>query len=194
MFVSITEYARHRGCNLKAVQVAVSTGRIKREADGTIDVEKADRDWEKNTEHAKARYGPKSTHHVEGGRKASSTWAAKKRAEADGLALADPQRSQTTALSFANARAAKEVYEARLKKLEFEERQGALVPKRAVDVNVFNLFRVLRDACLNVPSRLAAQLAAEPDPLVLHDLLYGELQMVFEEFSAGKMNIGGKAE
>src|SRR5215510_2892634 len=49
MLMGVTDYARHRGVGLQAIQYAVSKGRIKRRPDGLIEVEQADIDWAKTT-------------------------------------------------------------------------------------------------------------------------------------------------
>jgi hypothetical protein len=45
----VRAYARHRSVDPMAVEKAIKSGRITRDADGEIDFEKADRDWEQNT-------------------------------------------------------------------------------------------------------------------------------------------------
>lgn len=42
-------YAKHRGCDVKAVHAAVKSGRIKMDENNRIDVDEADRDWNANT-------------------------------------------------------------------------------------------------------------------------------------------------
>ena len=49
MGVSLRAYARMRGCSLTAVQKAISSKRITPLADGTIDPERANQEWAKNT-------------------------------------------------------------------------------------------------------------------------------------------------
>ena len=49
MGVSLRAYARMRGCSLTAVQKAISSKRITTLADGTIDPERANQEWAKNT-------------------------------------------------------------------------------------------------------------------------------------------------
>ena len=49
MGVSIREYARQRGVSDTAVRKALKQGRITAEPDGTIDVDRADREWSSNT-------------------------------------------------------------------------------------------------------------------------------------------------
>jgi len=190
--MGVTEYARHRGCELRAVQFAIQRGRITKDANGLIDSDKADRDWERNTNHAQARYGKKRRDRdpasdVQGGKTRAATWAAKhKAAESAAATQSDPDRLSSS-MSFANARAAKEIYEARLKKIELEERLGNLLSRKAVEVAQYNRGRIIRDALMNIPNRIAAQLAAETDPAACHDLLEAEIRMVLEEFSGGKL-------
>jgi hypothetical protein len=50
MGISIRAYARHRGVTDTAVRKAIQAGRITPEADGTIEPDKADQDWARNTE------------------------------------------------------------------------------------------------------------------------------------------------
>src|SRR5258707_1242499 len=47
--VSLRAYARMRGCSLTAVQKAISSKRITTLPDGTIEPERADKEWAKNT-------------------------------------------------------------------------------------------------------------------------------------------------
>jgi hypothetical protein len=49
MSVSLRAYARMRGCSLTAVQKAIASKRITTLPDGTIDAERANQDWAKNT-------------------------------------------------------------------------------------------------------------------------------------------------
>lgn len=59
LLMTITEYARHRGVYLQAVQYAVKAGRIKRDVDGKINSDQADADWQRNTMHTNARTAPR---------------------------------------------------------------------------------------------------------------------------------------
>jgi len=55
MGISIRAYAKRRGVSETAVRKAIKTGRIKLEADGTIDSAKADGQWDRNTDAAQQR-------------------------------------------------------------------------------------------------------------------------------------------
>ena len=50
MGLSIRAYARHRGVSDAAVRKAIAAGRVTPEADGTLDPERADAEWARNTE------------------------------------------------------------------------------------------------------------------------------------------------
>jgi hypothetical protein len=189
MLICITEYARHRGVSLAAVQHAVQRGRIHRHPDGMIDTDRADREWEQNTLHSNARYDqrgvPKkkragdclqplvASRHVHAGRHG---------AEQDAAELDSAERL-ATGPDFNKARAAKEIFEARIKKLDYEERLGNLVSRKSVEVEAFTAFRILRDACFNIPDRISAQIAAETETTVVYELLSAELRRAFEGFA-----------
>ena len=49
MGISLRAYARMRGCSLTAVQKAIASKRITTLPDGTIDPERANQEWAKNT-------------------------------------------------------------------------------------------------------------------------------------------------
>jgi hypothetical protein len=180
--MTITEYARHRGCALQAVQYAIKAGRIQRAQDGKIDSDQADADWERNTMHSNARYGPK-TQQKQGG--PSPSHSAKVKAAEAAADLSSGER-MASGPDYSKARAAKEIYEARLKKLDFEERLGNLVSRSEVELEAFNRFRVLRDACLNIPNRVSAQIAAETEPAIVFQILEDEVRRVFENFSESR--------
>ena len=63
--------------------------------------------------------------------------------------------------TFQKAKKARAVYEAKLKKLEFEERSGKLIEKDFVKSAVFRFGKQVRDAVLTIPERVGAIYAAE---------------------------------
>ena len=91
--------------------------------------------------------------------------------------------------SFAQSRAIKEAYNARLAKLAYEEKSGALVRTDSVKVAWFNTLRVIRDRALNLPDRLAPLLAAETDPKVVRDLLEEELRTILNDAADAIANL-----
>jgi hypothetical protein len=165
MGMNVSAYARHRGVSHVAVLKAIKAGRIAKEADGTIDPVKADAAWGGNTNPAQQRKPAKeSTGKIE--------------------RPIDPP-SNTVGInsgpSYAQSRAIKEAYNARLAKLEYEEKSGALVRTDSVKVSWFNVLRVLRDRTLNLPDRLAPLLASETDPKLVRELLDTELRQILND-------------
>ena len=75
-------------------------------------------------------------------------------------------------------------YIAALKKIELEERQGYLLKKEDVEKDFFNVGRRVRDALLNIPDRISAELASITDTHVINDLLTVEISQALEELSS----------
>ena len=159
MGMNASAYARHRGVSHVAVLKALKAGRIAKETDGTIDPVKADALWNKNTSPAQQR-------------KASKQPAVERPVETPAV---------SNGPSYAQSRAIKEAYNARLAKLEYEEKSGILVRTDTVKVSWFNVLRVLRDRTLNLPDRLAPILAAEMDPKQVRELLDTELRQILND-------------
>jgi hypothetical protein len=154
MKLSISDYAAHRGVSRVSVHNAINAGRIEKEPDGTIDVAKADAAWEQNTHPTRRR-----------------------KTEKDFKRQIDPPIINSGP-SFAQSRAIREAYNARLAKISYEEKSGSLVKIDLIKVAWFNTLRVLRDRVLNMPDRMAPLLSAEGDPKVIRDLLDKELRQV----------------
>lgn len=86
----------------------------------------------------------------------------------------------------ADSQRKKEEFRAKLVELEYEERVGTLVRKSEVEKEAFRIGRLVRDAILNVPSRLAGILAAESDQRRVHDLLEKELRQALESLAVNE--------
>jgi hypothetical protein len=155
--VSLRKYAEHRGVSHTAVQKAVKQGRIQTTAEGRIDVEQADAAWDRNSSPV--------TGAVRAGRPER------------------PAEPATSGPSYAQSRAVRELYLARLARIEFEERSGKLVSRDEVTVAAFTTARTIRDNLLNIPDRLAATLAAEMEPSRVHEILTEEIRKALSELS-----------
>ncbi len=153
--LGLREYARQRGTSLSTVQKAIRSGRISTLQNGMIDSDVADREWRENTE----------------ARPMGST--RRRQDEDDGFG----------ANQYTKARAVREHYQARLAKLEYEEKVGSLVSKDEVKIAAFNKGRVLRDAMLNLPDRLAAMLAAEADAARCYEIMASEIRKALNDFA-----------
>lgn len=183
--MSLSEYSRHRGCSVTAVQEAIKSGRITRGEDGRVMSEQADLDWERNTNHNKARYKPKGPQspHTSIHRRDPSVDAAAGLKRAETWSQKHNQATMPNApegMTYQTARAVKEVYDARLKKLELDEKTGQLISKAQIEIQYYNFFHVLRDALLNIPNRIASQIAAETDAVTIHQLMHAEISTILE--------------
>ncbi len=159
MGLSIAAYARHRGVSHVAVLKAIKSGRINKEADGTIDPAKADAAWKRNTN------------------------VAQQRKESKAVETITESVASTGGPNFAQSRAIREAYNARLTKLTFEEKSGSLVKVDTVKVTWFNILRVLRDRALSLPDRLSPPLASETDQKKIRDMLDQELRQILNDAS-----------
>lgn len=85
--------------------------------------------------------------------------------------------------SFRDARALKELYAAKLKRLEYEKKRKTLVEVEDVKQEYFQEARALRDAFLQIPDRLAASLATMTDEHEVYQTLRDELNAILARLS-----------
>lgn len=130
--VGLREYARHRkaaglaGGTLHAVQVAISSGRLKKSltADGKkiASVDAADAEWSATT-------------------------------QVDRIPLTGPTAAGTPPPDLQESRARREAAEAALAEIELEEKRRELVPSKDVESKLVNVFAQCKTKLLGVPSR-----------------------------------------
>ena len=175
MGLSIRAYARHRGVSDTAVHKAIRAGRITPEPDGTLVAEKADREWDRNTE--APRVG--TSHRAE-------RVAVQERPTEPGA-----QALGTGGTSLLQARTVNEVVKAQTNKVRLARLKGELVDRPQAIAHVFQLARTERDAWLNWPARISAQLAAElgVDPHALHVALENAVRAHLQELGDLKPRI-----
>ena len=115
--ISQREYARRRGVTHVAVQRAIKAGRIST-VNGKIDPAVADQEWQQNTDQSKPR------NRITGNPKQTKTPG--EPSEPMDLSSADETiGAPSTATGYAKARAARELYQAQLAKLELDRRRHA---------------------------------------------------------------------
>lgn len=189
--LSLRAYAKHRGCSLKAVQKAIQTGRIQTTPEGKIDPEAADQLWQLATDHSKRRDpidqppAPSSAGGSAGGAAGDDPADDPQESEEDASSSGAPgARGQATANAYSKARAARETYVAQIKRLEFEELSGSLVRVDEIQRQITEAVRATRDAILNLPNRISAELASETDPHQVHVRLSAELTQALEELAS----------
>ncbi len=171
MGLSRRAYARHRGVAESAVRKAIATGRITLEKDGTIDPAKADREWERQTDPVK-----QTTRRPAG------------KAVDDTLAEAGPLGPA----AYMRARAAREMIGAQVAKVKLAKMKGELVDRAKATALVFDLARRERDAWMNWPPRVAADMAAElgVDAHLMEQVLEHHLRRHLAELAEIEIELG----
>lgn len=87
---------------------------------------------------------------------------------------------------FARSQARKELFRAKMAELDYVERLGKLIDKEKAEEEYFRVGRLVRDALLNIPARLAGIVAAESDQRKVHDLLEKEIRQALEALVLGE--------
>ena len=162
MGISIRAYARHRGVTDTAVHKAIRSGRVTPEADGTIDADQADAQWERNTSAPKTgtqRPVVKVKVPELEGPERNSAGAASATGGMGATGSANVGGSGGTSLL--QARTVNEVVKAQTNKVRLARLKGELVDRPQAIAHVFKLARSERDAWLNWPARVSAQMAAK---------------------------------
>ncbi|MCK4415115.1 MAG: hypothetical protein KAY32_16405 [Candidatus Eisenbacteria sp.] len=88
-----------------------------------------------------------------------------------------------TATGYAKARAAREVCQAQLAKLELDRQKSILVRADEVRVGAFSMARKARDQLIALPERVAATLAATENPADVQRILEEEIERICQEIS-----------
>lgn len=166
--LSIRAYARHRGVSDAAVRKAIAAGRITPEPDGSLDAQRADLDWARNTE--SPRIGPRpaaaarpASGSSPGSFLGSTPWSAAASTPSPGPGSNpshDAGPSPAGGTSLLQARTVNEVVKAQTNKVRLARLKGELVDRSQAIAHVFKLARTERDAWLNWPARVSAQMAA----------------------------------
>ena len=103
--------------------------------------------------------------------------------EGNPLVSVSPTRKDTSALeipSFNESRAKSEHFRAELARLDLEVKEDQLVEVSRVQREAFSAARAVRDALGNIPDRVSNQMAAESDPVVIHQTLTEEIRKALE--------------
>lgn len=169
--LSIRAYSRHRGVSDTAVRKAIQSGRITLGDDGRIDPQLADAQWSVNTDAAQQRKAvpqrevPQEA--VTSVREALSATPS----PLGGMGASTGASAGGTTLM--QAKTANEVLKAQTNKVRLARLKGELVDKDQAVAHVFRMARAERDAWLNWPARVAAQMASAlgADSHALHVLL-----------------------
>ncbi|WP_428419206.1 elements of external origin [Methylibium sp.] len=170
--ITPTAYARHRGCDEKAVRKAIAANRISL-IDGKVDPAVADIQWEQNTR-ARIR------------RQAPAAAPAAPQAPADAQPAAggpdSPPVAPAAGDSYSDHRSRREKAEAERAELEVKKMAGRLVERDKVEAAVFDLFRSLRDRVMAVPRRCAPTVLGMPEVREIELAMEDELRRALDAF------------
>jgi len=103
--------------------------------------------------------------------------------EGNPLVSVSPTRKESSALeipSFNESRAKSEHFRAELARLDLEVKEDQLVEVSRVKREAFSAARAVRDALGNIPDRVSNQMAAESDPVIIHQTLTEEIRKALE--------------
>ena len=176
--ISQREYARRHGISHVAVQRAVNSGRIST-VDGKIDPAQADREWRENTD-------PSTPRNRITGRPAHTRPPGEPSVPMDFGPPDEGSGGNGTASGYAKARAARELYQAQLAKLDLDRQRGTLVRADEVRLGAFSMARKARDQLMALPDRVAAVVAATQDPAEVHRILEEEVERICQEISGAR--------
>lgn len=93
---------------------------------------------------------------------------------------------KTSGHSMADARLAHQTLKAQLAKVELDERLGKLISADKAKDDAFKIGRAVRDAVLQVPIKISAEVASETDPHKVEVIMVRELTEALTELSRWK--------
>ena len=165
-------YARHRGCDEKAVRKAIAEGRIST-IDGKIDPEVADIQWAKNT---RARADSKRAD------PAFSLAGGAPRPAAQHAARGPD--SGPAAPGYADYPAIREKADAEMAQRANLKAAGLLVERASTERGVFDVVRSFRDAVMAVGQRAAPKVVGMSDARDIEHTITEETRKALEGFEA----------
>ena len=170
MGISLRAYAKARGCSLTAVQKAIATKRITRLPDGSIDAERANREWSKNT---------------------FAGQTIREAAPPERLPMNEsPTPTGDPVTAYLRARAVKESFQARTAELDYKERAGKLIDAARASEYAATFSAIVKDGLMAMPDRLAPMLAAVDDEKTIHRMLGAEITALLRKVSKSVADAG----
>ena len=163
MNITISEYARRKGCSRTAIYKAIDSGKINKgvvvEGDQRlINPSVADEEWKLNYNPLYERTTKSGTKPVE-------------KDDGDGSA------------TLAAAKRAKAVYDAKNAELDYKKRLGLLVEKDKVYSSLYSFGKELRTALLAIPDRTIDDILASTNRNDAFNILYEDIAKTLEQLS-----------
>ena len=182
MGISLRAYARMRGCSLTAVQKAIASKRITTLPDGTIDPERANQEWAKNT------FAGNSPKRAQAASRGGS--ATRKTSSVPPVTSQPSEASSDPVAAYLRARAVNETFKAKVSQLEYEERTGKLIPAARAAEYAAMFSAVVKDAMTALPDRLSPMLAAVDEEKAIHRMLSAEVAAVLKKINKALTDSG----
>lgn len=182
--LSIQDYARARGKSRTGIYKAIREGRIRESVERNdagklvLDAELADIELARNSDPAMLRDPDAIRAGLEANRDPTAGPLFK-----DEPVPAKKEPEPKSAASMAGSRAAIAAYDARLRRLDYEERIGRLISADAVKVEIFRTNRMVRDSLLTIPDRVAPVLSAETSAEKIRAILTKEITAVLRDLA-----------
>jgi len=156
--MNFSEYAKHRGVTQQAVSYAVQEGRITVTVDPKngkrfIDSERADGEWDKNTDYARHPEKESAKERRENGAE-----------KVESVPGAGSRTGNTPTIT--ESKQIKEAFLARIAKLEYERMSGKVVPLDEMNREWLKVCGAVKTKLLGIPSKLKGKL----EHLTLEDI------------------------
>ena len=179
MGVSLRAYARMRGCTEGAVRKAIASKRITPNRDGTIDPERANEEWAKNT------FAGKTLH------EAARSATTQPRTPARPSVI--PQSAEVTSdpvAAYLRARAVSETFKAKIAQMEYEERAGKLIQATKAGEYSAHWSAIVGDALAAFADRVSPLVAAAKTEAEIHRILASETNALRRKTAKAISNAG----
>ena len=154
--LSKAAYARHRGCDEKAVRKAITEGRISA-IGGKIDPEVADIQWAKNTRARVSQAPAGNSAQVEIGIEGDPAGSGGAGNAGGGQAGADKPGADPSYMQF---RMRREEADAQIAEMNAGKMRGTMLMRQDVDRAMFEIGREVRDRLTSCARRIASEVAS----------------------------------
>jgi len=95
-----------------------------------------------------------------------------------------PKGADGEPVTLSDAKRMEAIYKGKLRRLEFEEKAGALLRRADVEQTWSEAITTCRSVLLAIPANVCEKVAGESDPVVCHELLRGEVYRALETLAA----------
>lgn len=172
------ELARQLQVSRQSINELVSRGLLTLDASGRISLADAQLALAANL----TRPDAKTLAQFDPGQPGPNSTAANAAATAGSAVDAAPPDEDSSQSTYHVARALRETFEAKLKRLRYQQETGASIELDEAKRIVFTAFRTLRDQLLNVPARIKDQVAAETNSVRVENMIEAEILAALNAF------------